>query len=313
MTTRSKAFMIDGGAGRVIAAIPALLKYHKKHPDEDWIVVIGGWDSLLWGMPEFQSRVFSMDQKGLFDNEIKHRQVISPEPYRVWGYYNQQLSLAEAFDEIINETTDHSDLGIPKMVLNKGEEKTAANIIADCKQQQGNKKATIIIQPFGRSARLDRQDVIDDSTRSIEPQVYLKLGKKLAKDYNMIFFGERQFHLPKDDFSFKLEIDLRGWAALIEAADYFVGCDSLGQHMARCFGTPGTVIMGSTYAINTTYPDYFQIIENENVNKVYSPIRIGGFDSHLADRLNDRCGDFTDKQIEDMYNKIVKDISTKVK
>jgi len=313
MTTRSKAFMIDGGAGRVIAAIPALLKYHKKHPDEDWIIVIGGWDSLLWGMPEFQSRVYSMDQKGLFDNEIKHRQVISPEPYRVWGYYNQTLSLAEAFDEIINETEDHSDLGLPQLVLNKAEEKTAANIIADMQQQQGKRKATIIIQPFGRSARIDRQDVIDDSTRSIEPHVYLKLGKKLATDYNLIFFGERQFHLPQDDFSFKLELDMRGWAALIEAADYFVGCDSLGQHMARCFGTPGTVIMGSTYAINTTYPDFFQTIENEKVEKVYSPIRIGGFDSHLADRLNDRCADFDDKQIDEIYNKIVKDISEKVK
>jgi ADP-heptose:LPS heptosyltransferase len=116
----------------------------------------------------------------------------------------------------------------------------------------------------------------------------------------------------KDTQSFKLQTDIRGWAAIIEASDYFIGCDSLGQHIARAFDKPGTVLMGSTFAINTTYPDYFQIIENENVEKVYSPIRICGFDAHLADRLNDKCMDFTDDQVEEIYKKIVTDIKEKL-
>lgn len=305
--------MLDGGAGRIIAAIPALLKYQKNNPEEDFIVVIGGWDQLLWGIPELQNRTYSIDQKGLFNDQLKYRDVISPEPYRVWGYYNQKLSLSEAFDELINETQDHSDLSSPKMVLSKAEEKNAANIISDCKQNMGNHQKTIVIQPFGRSARVDRGDIIDDSTRSLEPKGYLEIVKRLSQKYNLILFAEQQFFLQEDTYTFKFQTDLRGWAAVIEAADYFIGCDSVGQHMARCFNKPGTVICGSTFPINTTYPNHFQIIEKEGVEKEYSPIRMGGLDSHLADRFNDLCMDFSEQEIENVCKKIISDIEEKVK
>lgn len=310
---RRKIFSIDGGAGRVVAAIPALEKYAKNHPDDDWAIVVFGWDILFFGHPLLQDRVYSADVKGIFNNLIKDSDVISPEPYRLWEYFNQKCSLAEGFDKIINETDDHSDLGKPNIYLNKAEEKIAANILADVKAKQ-QKDLTIVIQPFGRSARIDNGDIIDDSTRSIEPHVYYKLVKKLSQKYNLIFMGEPDYIQQiqeKDTQTFKLQTDIRGWAAVIEASDYFIGCDSLGQHIARAFDKPGTILMGSTFAINTTYPDYFQIIENENVEKVYSPIRICGFDSHLADRLNDKCMDFTDDQVEEIYKKIVTDIKEK--
>jgi len=307
-----KLFYIDGGAGRVIAAIPALEKYAKLHPKEDWGVLIGGWDSLVWGNHLLQDRTYNPDTKGIFDSFIKESNIISPEPYRVNGYFNQKLSLVEAFDEEINQTTDHSDLGVPRLILNKNEEKTAANVIADAKQQQGNKPITIVIQPFGRSARVDRGDVIDDSSRSIEPKAYLSLVKKLATKYTLILFAENQFFLPDDNYTFKLQTDLRGWAGIIEGSEYFVGCDSVGQHMARAFDKPGTVIIGSTFAINTTYPDHFQIYEKSGQKK-YSPIRICGLDSHLADRLNDRCTDFDEKEIDQIFSMIVEDIEQNVK
>lgn len=307
-----KLFYLDGGAGRIIAAIPALEKYGRNHPNDDWGVIIGGWDSLVWGNTLLQDRTYNPDTKGIFDLYIKEADIVSPEPYRVNGYFNQKLSLAEAFDELINETSDHSDLGVPKLYLSKNEEKTAANVIADAKQQQGNKPITIVIQPFGRSARVDRGDIIDDSSRSLDPKSYLALVKKLSTKYTSILFAENQFFLPEDNYTFKLQTDLRGWAGIIEAADYFVGCDSVGQHMARAFNKPGTVIVGSTYAINTTYQDYFQIYEKPGQKK-YSPIRICGLDSHLADRLNDTCMDFSDDQVNEIFDLIVSDIDKKVK
>jgi ADP-heptose:LPS heptosyltransferase len=313
--SRRKVFAIDGGAGRAIAAIPALKKYAKNHPDEDWAVIVFGWDTLFWGIPELQDRVYSADVKGIFKNMLKDSDIITPEPYRLWEYYNQKCSLVEGFDKLINETEDHSDLGVPELVLNKGEEKIAANIINDVKNQQ-NKNLTILIQPFGRSARIDNGDIIDDSSRSIEPGVYHKLVKKLSQKYNIIFMGEGEYAQlisQEDSISAKLQLDLRGWAAVIESCDYFVGCDSVGQHMARAFDKPGTIILGSTYAVNITYPDHFQIIENENVEKEYSPIRVCGLDSHLADRKNDRCMDFTDEEVDNIYSAIVKDIKEKVK
>lgn len=313
--TRKKVFSIDGGAGRVISAIPALEKYAKKHQNEEWYILVFGWDTLFFGNSLLQDRVYSADVKGIFKNIIKDSDVISPEPYRVWEYYNQKCSLAEAFDKIINETDDHSDLGKPNIFLNKAEEKLAANIISDVKSKQ-NKDITIVIQPFGRSSRVDNGDIIDDSSRSFEPDFYYSLLKKLSQRYNIILMAEPELYeqvKEKDEISLKVQLDLRGWSSVIEASDYFIGCDSVGQHIARSFDKPGTVIMGSTYAINVTYPNFFNIIESPNVEKTYSPIRVCGFDCHLADRLNDRCMEFTDEQINEIYDSIVKDIKEKVK
>jgi len=312
--TRRKVFAIDGGAGRAIASIPALEKYARNHKDKDWAVVAFGWDILFFGNPLLQNKVYSADVKGIFESLLKDSDIVSPEPYRVWEYYNQKCSLTEAFDKLINETNDHSDLEKPNLYLSKAEEKMAANVLAEVKAKQ-QKNITLVIQPFGRSARVDNGDIIDDSSRSIEPHVYYKLVKKLSQKYNIIFMGEQEYIQQiqdKDTYSFKMNSDLRGWASLIEASDYFIGCDSVGQYMARSFNKPGTVLLGSTYAINVTYPNFFNIIENENVEKVYSPIRICGFDSHLADRMNDKCMEFSDEQIEEIYSSIVKDIKEKV-
>ena len=56
---------IDGGIGRVITSIPALLKYHKNHPDEEWYIMIPGWEDATWGFPELQERTFTLTQKVL--------------------------------------------------------------------------------------------------------------------------------------------------------------------------------------------------------------------------------------------------------
>ena len=308
-----KIFYIDGGAGRVIAAIPALEKYVKNHPEEDIRILIGGWDNLLWGNTLLQDITYNPDTKGIFDEFIKDADVfVSPEPYRIPGYYNQKLSLAEAFDVEINGTNDHSDIGVPRLFTSKAEEKNAVNLIADVKSQQ-KKQKTLVIQPYGRSARVDRGDIIDDSSRGLDSRSYLQLVKKLSTKYNLILFAEKTFHLPEDSYTFKLEADLRMWMSVIAECDYIVGCDSVGQHMARAFNKPGTVLLGSTFAKNVSYPDWFNIIEKADEDKKYSPIRICGLDSHLSDRLNDRLMDYTEKEVDQIFMAIVADIEKKVK
>ena len=308
-----KVIMIDGGAGRIIAAIPAIEKHLRLNPQDDIKIVIFGFDNFVWGNSRLQDITFNADTKGIFDQFISSSDmVISPEPYRLPSYFRQEVSLVEAFDEIINNTKDHSDLGKPILTTSKGEEKNAANIWADCIAQQ-KKKKNIIIQPYGRGVRIDRTDIIDDASRSINAKDYLKIVKKLSTKYNLILFAEKQFHQLDDVYTFKPEMDIRGWFALIEAADYFIGCDSVGQHIAYAMGTPGTIILGSTFAINTTYPEYFQIIEKEGIDKKYSPIRMGGLDSHIADRYNDKCMDFSDKELDVLIDKVITDIEKKTK
>lgn len=306
-----KVFMLDGGAGRIIAAIPALKKYVREHTDEEIAILVGGWDVLYWGIPELHDITFNPEQKGIFEQVVMDADiVVSPEPYRVPGYWRQELSLAEAFNVLINGTDDHKDIGIPRLVLNKAEEFNAAKLMADVKAQQ-QKSKTIIIQPYGRSAeRPDENTIFDASSRSLDSEAYLKLAKKLATKYNLIFFGEQNFVHPQDTFTLKPQLDLRMWAAAVEACDYFVGVDSMGQHMARAFDKPGTVILGSTFAKNVTYPDFFNIIEKKDAKK-YSPIRISGLEGHLADRYNDKLMDFSDDEIGEIYASIVKDIEAK--
>ncbi len=304
-------FMIDGGAGRAIASIPAFIKYNKTN--SDFRILVNGWDTLYWGIPELQDKVFNPDQKGAFEQFLLDAdRVISPEPYRVPGYFKQEKSLAEAFDYLINETDDHSDLGVPVLKTSRSEELQAANFMQQVKQQQ-QKQKTVVIQPFGRSMEKPSENVLmDQSSRSINPDTYLKLVKKLSTKYNLVLFAEKNFWMEQDTYTMKPEADLRMWSAFIDAADYFIGCDSVGQHMARALNKPGTVVLGSTFAINTTYPNYFNIIERDTP-KVYSPIRISGLEGHLADRINESTVEFTDEEINKMYESIVKDIEKKVK
>ena len=315
----NKVFWIDGGAGRAIAAIPALLKYDRLNPNTNWSVLVAGWDNLYWGIPELQDRAYGIDTKGLFDNVIaKADIVITPEPYRNPAYFKQEISLVEAFDREINGSTDHSDLGIPKLVFNKAETTVSLKTIQELKDRQ-KKSKTIVIQPFGRGAqplasneKQQTTEVGDEESRSLSSAAYLLLAKKLSLKYNLIFFGEPQFQLAQDTFASNFTCDLRQWGSLIKEADYLVGVDSVGQHMARAVGTPGTVIFGSTFPVNTSYPDFFQIIEKAGVKK-YSPIRLTGLDSMLANRINDTLMDFEETEINDIFKKIVSDIELKVK
>lgn len=307
-----KIFFIDGGAGRVIAAIPALLKYGRLNPTDEWAVLVAGWDYLYWGIPELQDRTYGLDTKGVFDNVVKGADIIcTPEPYRNPSYFRQEISLVQAFDREINNTTDHSDLGVPSLEFNVNERQVALNTIADLKASQ-KKQKTVIFQPFGRGAKVDRENIIDEESRSLSQKDYLNLVKKLAQRYNIIFFGEPDFQLKQDTFAAKYTCDLRQWGALIAEADYLVGCDSVGQHMARAVGTPGTVIFGSTFPVNTSYPDYFQVID-KGTSKKYSPIRIAGLDVSLSNRLNESSMKFSDKELNDIFNAIVADIDKKAR
>ena len=312
-----KVFIIDGGAGRVVTSIPAFLKYHKNHPDENWKILVIGWDMVFWNIPELQDRVFNLETKGSFDNYIKSADmIISPEPYRLPSYFRQEKSLSQAFDEIINETNDHSDLEPAKLIVSDRERMFAKNWIDGLKQQHGNKKV-MVIQPFGQGSGMpfvpQNNQIVDFERRSLDPKDYLKMAKILSQKYHLIFFGPQELTLQEDNYTIKNNFDLRSWISIIQQSDYFVGVDSLGQHIARSVETPGSVIFGSTFPINTSYPDYFFILDKDKNNRKYSPIRISMFESDMINRLNEKCMKFTDTEIKKMCEAIHQDIQKKTK
>lgn len=75
-----KIINIDGGIGRVITALPALLKYHQNHLNKEWYLSIMGWDYVPLGIPQLQERSFNPDTKGVWENIfLKADEIVSPE------------------------------------------------------------------------------------------------------------------------------------------------------------------------------------------------------------------------------------------
>lgn len=296
-------FLLSGGAGRIITAIPALEKYARLNPNDDFKVIVHGWENVYWNHPLLQHKTFGISTKGIFDNIVKNSKIIAPEPYYVNDYYNQKISLIEAFDKEINKTDNHNDLDIPRLYLHSSELNTVKIMIEKALKDK-QKSKFVVFQPFGSGATINNNFFSDSSNRSLDQESALKLGRFLSKDAVVLYFGPSEFIHPDDNFMLNaknlLNNDLRFYIAMISQCDFFVGIDSVGQHIARSFNKPGLVIMGSTFEKNVSYPDHFKFYRN-GIKPTYIPLRIGGIDCDFADRANDQVMKFTNNQIEQMY------------
>lgn len=289
---RSTAFFINGGAGRMLCSIPALELFEKENPDNDFIIITEGGMDMYKNHPSLHKRCFEPGHKDLFSEKIKDRDCVSLEPYRIWEYYNQECSLAQAFDIQINNKGIR-DLPKPALHLNSDEEVRGFMSVKEIKEKT-KKDKVVVFQPFGRSSNYVDGFVNDTSGRSFDTMDSASIIKKLqAKNYAVMLMSE--FAVPysdlgcKDAVSHPQNISLRDWAGIIKNVDHFIGCDSVGQHIAHSVGTSTTVVLGSTYPINTSYPkaDNVHIIDIDEDKRVYAPIRIA-FDEY-CDRSNDRC------------------------
>jgi hypothetical protein len=299
-------FVLNGGAGRVIASIPALEKFHRLNPQDDFKVLVYGWEGLFWSHPLLQKKTFSIGQKGMFDLFIKDSNLIVPEPYCRRSYYTQKKSMIETFDEEINQTNDHSDLQPPALFLQK-QEIISMQIILQEKLNEKRRNKIVVFQPYGSGMQMLHGRPFDSTIRSLDVDDYYRIAKSLSEDALVVYFGEKDYIHPADDFSFKptldMQVDLRFWMTCISQCNHFLGIDSVGQHIAYAFKKSGTVIMGSTIEKNVTYPQHFEIYRN-GLTPTYNSIRISPLDSEFADRENDGLMDFTENQIAEICNKV---------
>lgn len=277
--SRSKAFFINGGAGRVICSIPALEKYEEESGDKDFIIVCEGGTDLYKGHPTLDDRTYDIWHKNLFKEKIRDKDVISPEPYRIWEYYNQKCSLSQAFDIEINQKGIR-ELPKPNLFLSKEEFLTGRQIVGEIKKTL-KKDKVIVFQPFGRGIQYIDESFVDPTSRSIEYKDVKSLIRKLQENgYAVIMMSEIKLDLRaekyKDDVAAPENIGLRQWASIIKYSDHFFGCDSVGQHLAYAMNKPTTVVFGSTYPINVSYPNVptFNILDMGEDTREYSPIRI---------------------------------------
>lgn len=309
--TRDTAFFINGGAGRVVCSIPALEKFAEENPDNNFIIVCEGGTDFFKGHPILHAKAYDHWHKNLFEDKLKNMDIVSPEPYRVWEYYNQKATLAQAYDIAINNK-GLRDISRPSIKLSKGELITGQNVIKDVKEKT-KKDKIIVFQPFGRGVVEDKGIITDFSGRSFEAENVINLIKKLNKKYGIIFMGEIAIDFPKhgitDPVAVPQNVDLRSWAAIIAKADHFLGCDSVGQHLAHAFEKTATIVVGSTFKENVSYPadSNFEILDMGEGARVYSPIRITV--DEFADRVNEGMMVMNDK-IEDV---IVETVNSQIK
>ena len=302
---RSKAFFVNGGAGRVISSIPAFEKYAENH--DDFIIVCEGGTDFFKGHPTLDHKVYDHWHKNLFQEHIIQRDCESPEPYRVWHYYNQKCNLSQAYDIAINGLDEPRELPAPTINLNKMEVIAGYNVVEEVKSVT-KKDKVIVIQPFGRSIEQMGEFMADPTSRSMSLVSTCEIINQLKKDYAVIIMSEYQFPVEENENNSKHQVarpqiqDMRVWSAVIDVADHFIGCDSMGQHIARALGKTATVVVGSTYPENISYPGHkdFDIIDVGDGRREYAPIRIT--QDEAVDRFNDEAMELSKNQIKEIVD-----------
>lgn len=296
---RSKVFFINGGAGRVIASIPALEKYAETH--DDFVIVAEGGMNFFKGHPVLDKYAYDHWHKNLFEDKIKHRDCMTPEPYRRWHYYNQKCNIAQAYDMEINGLDEPRDLPTPKIKLSKTEAINAINLVEQIKAKT-KKDKVIVVQPFGRGAEVQGEFIIDQSSRSFHQRDIVEVINNLRKDYGVIIMSEFQFVVDPPESNMIPcawpQADIRVWAGIIECADHFLGCDSVGQHIAKSVNTTVTTVIGATFPVNISYPEdrNFDIIDIGEGKRVFQPLRLTAED--YQDMMNDECMKMTSENIQ---------------
>ena len=303
--SRKKAYFMNGGAGRVVASIPAFEKLYEE--DQDFIIVCEGGMDFYKGHPQLHELAYDHWHKNLFKDYIKDRDCITPEPYRVWEYYNQKCSLAQAFDIAINNKGVR-DLQDPKIYMNKYELVQGFKVVEEIKAVTGKDKV-VVFQPFGRTAENMGDFIVDGTSRSFHLNDVIKICKDLREDYAVILMSEWPVTIEENS---KIPVavpqipDVRVWSSVIQIADHFLGCDSLGQHMAKALGTTCTSVIGSTYPINISYPDSpdFDIIDLGEGKRKFSPIRLTMEDE--IERYNDEVMELSDESFKQIIQSVRK-------
>ena len=269
-----KSFFINGGAGRVLCSIPAL-EYYKENVDSDVIIVSEAWNELFLTSPSLRHNVWPANSKGLWE-KLRETEIISTEPYRLNAYFNQKVNLIQAFDMIINNLSEIPETKAINLEINKVDQIYGHNLVTQVKQQT-HKKKVVVFQPLGSGAKQEGNFIYDDSGRSFEIRDIFRIVEELSKHYAVILMTNIQIPTDKQMGAvIPNGTNLLQWMGIINASDYFLGCDSMGQHYAHALKKPATVVIGSTYPENISYPDNknFNIIDLGKNKRKYMPFRV---------------------------------------
>ena len=282
--TKDKTFLcLDGGAGRIFCSIPALEHYALTHHNFHIITHPSYKSDFFVGNPILEKYTYNIKEEDLFTNIIKDSEVINPEPYHRSEYFNQECSVIQVFDLIINGKHSIGNT-LPKIYFNPSENTKSKQFIEELKREY-KKDKVLVIQPFAAPAEVFPDGIFDEANRSFAMEDVITITSRLKKDYLILFMGFLRLNISNvingvninDNSIIYLDnVSLRDWAGYIKFADHFLGCDSVGQHLAKSVNQRSTVIMGGTFPINASYPndDKFTVFDIGKERRVFDPIRL---------------------------------------
>ena len=97
----------------------------------------------------------------------------------------------------------------------------------------------------------DNGMITDWSGRSFEAENAINIVKKLSHKVGVVHMAEFGVEFNKHGTQTIVAMpqgaNLRQWAGIIANADYFLGCDSVGQHLVPAMDKKGTVVIGSHF------------------------------------------------------------------
>lgn len=300
-----KAFFINGGAGRVLCSIPAL-EYYRDNTDSDVIIVAEAWTELFLSS-SLRNNVWPVGSKNLFEI-LKDKEIVSPEPYRLNAYFNQKVNLIQAFDMLINDVDETVESKPINLDVGKNDQIYGYNLVNQVRAQF-QKEKVVVFQPFGSGARMEGNFIWDASGRSFELKDIFRVVEELSKKYAVIMMTQIKIPTEKPmGAAIPDNASLLQWMGIINAADYFVGCDSMGQHYAHALNKPATVVIGATFPENISYPGNkdFTIIDNAKEKRTYTPYRITG------DPVSERDNEDNMILSDENFNKIIKSVDDKL-
>jgi len=240
---------VDGGIGRCIASIGAVLEFAKNHQCS---VV----SSHPYVFDNIGLKVYPLDTPYLYEDKISKGIYLEPEPYNDFAYYNEKKHLAQVFNKLLN---GKDEMVKPKVVLTTNELNEAKVYVEDLRKKT-NKKF-ILLQPYASSGgkSVDNNPVEDETFRSLKPEFCDKLIQALKDEYVIFQIRDNTQYSNKDTITFN--VDTRRYMSLIPFVDAVICVDSFLQHAVSALGNPVKTIVfwGGTKESNVGYPEHLAV------------------------------------------------------
>lgn len=268
MDSDTITIQISGGYGRVVSATGVIAEMSKRNPDKK-INIVTGFPEIFIGNPNV-NKCYSINHEYLFDDHIAGTIYKEPEPYKLQGYVNGDLHIANGFAlELLGEDKFYK----PELFLKEEELEEARMFVKSLN------KPVVLFQPFGSMGgkTKDGQKMLEDpSFRSLPIQFAKELYKELSKEYQVVLIKD-QSQLGFQDWMTLPPLPLRKILALIPFVHGVVSVDSSLQHACAALNKKAIVFWGST---NSNQLGYDTNVNHEGaVRKIqYNPVRMLGND-----------------------------------